>query len=30
LAVVPQKNRRGRIILDLSFPVYPVRASKHT
>ena len=23
VAVVPQKNRRGRIILDLSFPVYP-------
>jgi hypothetical protein len=22
MAVVPQKNRRGRIILDLSFPVY--------
>jgi hypothetical protein len=25
LAVVPQKNRRGRLILDLSFPVYPQR-----
>jgi hypothetical protein len=24
IAVVPQKDRRGRIILDLSFPVYPV------
>jgi hypothetical protein len=24
MAVVPQKHRRGRIILDLSFPVYPV------
>jgi hypothetical protein len=23
LAVVPQKDRRGRLILDLSFPVYP-------
>jgi hypothetical protein len=23
IAVVPQQNRRGRIILDLSFPVYP-------
>jgi hypothetical protein len=23
VAVVPQRNRRGRIILDLSFPVYP-------
>jgi hypothetical protein len=25
LAVVPQKDRRGRLILDLSFPVYPER-----
>jgi hypothetical protein len=25
MAVVPQKNRRGRLILDLSFPVYPER-----
>jgi hypothetical protein len=25
IAVVPQKDRRGRIILDLSFPVYPER-----
>ena len=25
IAVVPQKNRRGRLILDLSFPVYPQR-----
>jgi hypothetical protein len=30
MAVVPQKDRRGRIILDLSFPVYPVRADKYT
>jgi hypothetical protein len=29
MAVVPQKNRRGRIILDLSFPVYPTRTTKH-
>jgi hypothetical protein len=29
MAVVPQKNRRGRIILGLSFPVYPVRIGKH-
>jgi hypothetical protein len=29
MAVVPQKNRRGRIILDLSFPVYPVCIRKH-
>jgi hypothetical protein len=25
MAVVPQKDRRGRLILDLSFPVYPER-----
>jgi hypothetical protein len=25
MAVVPQKDRRGQIILDLSFPVYPVQ-----
>jgi hypothetical protein len=25
MAVVPQKDRRGRLILDLSFPVYPQR-----
>jgi hypothetical protein len=25
IAVVPQKNQRGRLILDLSFPVYPSR-----
>jgi hypothetical protein len=25
MAVVPQKDRRGRLILDLSFPVYPDR-----
>jgi hypothetical protein len=25
VAVVPQKDRRGRIILDLLFPVYPER-----
>ena len=25
ILVVPQKDRRGRIILDLSFPVYPER-----
>jgi hypothetical protein len=25
IAVVPQKNRRGRLVLDLSFPVYPER-----
>jgi hypothetical protein len=25
IAVVPQKDRRGRLILDLSFPVYPKR-----
>jgi hypothetical protein len=31
MAVVPQKDRRGRIILDLSFPVYRTRTkpSKH-
>ena len=28
MAVVPQKNRRVRIILDLSFPVYPGQAQK--
>lgn len=28
VAVVPQINRRGRIILDLSFPVYPRSASR--
>jgi hypothetical protein len=30
MAVVPQKDRRGRIILDLSFPVYPARAGIRT
>jgi hypothetical protein len=25
MAVVPQKNPRGRLKLDLSFPVYPER-----
>ena len=30
MAVVPQKDRLGRIILDLSFPVYPVRTGAHT
>jgi hypothetical protein len=27
IAVVPQKDRRGRIILDLSFPVYPEKST---
>jgi hypothetical protein len=30
MAVVPQKGRRGRIILDLSFPVYPARTGTRT
>jgi hypothetical protein len=30
MAVVRQKNRRERIILDLSFPVYPACAGKST
>ena len=30
MAVVPQKNRREQIILDLTFPVYPVCIRKHT
>jgi hypothetical protein len=29
VAVVPQRNRRGRIILDLSFPVYPTGSKRH-
>jgi hypothetical protein len=29
MAVVPQKNQWGRIILDLLFPVYTIRAGKH-
>eukprot|EP00978_Attheya_sp_CCMP212_P022091 scaffold65439_cov46-Attheya_sp.AAC.3 len=27
LAVIPQKNRRGRLILDLSFPVHQMSKS---
>jgi hypothetical protein len=27
IAVIPQKDRRGRIILDLSFPVYPEKST---
>jgi hypothetical protein len=30
MGVIPQKDRRGQIIPDLSFPVYPVRAGIHT
>jgi hypothetical protein len=30
MAVIHQKDRRGRIILDLSFPIYPVRAGIRT
>jgi hypothetical protein len=29
MAVVPQKDRRGRLILDLSFPVYPERTTSN-
>jgi hypothetical protein len=29
MAVVPQKDRRGRLILDLSFPVYPERTNEN-
>jgi hypothetical protein len=29
IAVVPQKDRRGRLILDLSFPVYPKRTQSN-
>jgi hypothetical protein len=28
ITVIPQKDRRGRIILDLSFPVYPEKSTR--